>query len=442
MLSHVRPIRLVPLAFLLVIGLGVSLLSLPWSTVSGERAPLIVSLFTSVSAVCVTGLTVVDTATYWSRFGQVVIMLLIQVGGLGVMTLAAAIVLSFRQRLRMRTREALATESRAVPGLRMGNIVGRIVVLTVFVEAAVSMILTARFFFHYDQPLGEAAFNGTFHAISAFNNAGFALFSDNLVGFVGDSFILLPIAAAVIIGGLGFLVCMELVERGNRPGGWSMLTRVTVVVTLVLLTLGTVLILAAEFGNPKTLGALPVNQRWSAGFFTAVMPRTAGFNVVDVASLQPESLYSTTVQMFIGGGSGGTAGGIKVTTAGVLAAIVWAEIRGRQDVVIGRRQVPRAIQRQALAVAVLAAAILVVASATLLRLSDFSAAAVAFEAVSAFATVGLSTGITAEFSDPAQMVLIVLMYVGRIGPLVFASALAFREGTSKIRVPEERMTIG
>jgi trk system potassium uptake protein TrkH len=290
--------------------------------------------------------------------------------------------------------------------------------------------------------LGTAAYQGVFHAISAFNNAGFSLNVDSLVRYVADPLILLPIAVAVIVGGLGFPVVFELTKAWRRPRTWSVTTRIAVIVTAVLLAVGTVMMLFLERRNAATLGELPGGTRLLTAFFTAVMPRTAGFNTIDVGAMTPEGLLFTDLLMFIGGGSAGTAGGIKVTTFGLLAFVLWAEIRGERRVDVGLRQVPADNQRQALAVVVLGMALTSVATFVMLDLTPYSLDAVLFESVSALSTVGLSTGITADLPAEAKWVTIVLMYVGRLGPLTLASALALRQRQRRYERPMERVTIG
>ena len=421
---------------------GTALLSLPLATASGARAPLVDALFTAVSAVCVTGLVTVDTGSYWSGFGQVVVLLLIQAGGLGIMTLATLLALLLRHRLGLRARLVAQTETKTLTSADVRRVVRRVVAFSLGCEAVVAVVLAARFAASYDEPVGEALYDGVFHAISAFNNAGFSTNADSLVGYAGDPLVLGVVCLAVVVGGLGFPVVFELVRAWRRPSTWSVLTRITVWVTAVLLVAGTLGVLVAEARNPATLGALPAEDRVLGAITASVMARTAGFNSVDIGSLQPSTLFLTDVLMFIGGGSAGTAGGIKVTTFGLLAFVVWAEVRGEPGVVVGRRRVPASTQRQALSVALLGVALAVTGTSLLLDLSGVGLDAALFEAVSAFATVGLSTGITADLPAGAQLVLVALMLAGRVGPLTLATALALRERTRRTQYPEERTIVG
>lgn len=421
---------------------GTALLALPIATRSGHGPGFIDALFTATSAVCVTGLVTVDTGTFWSPFGQGVIVTLIQVGGLGIMTLATIIALLISRRLGLRTKLLAQAETRTLSLRDVRAVVARIALFSLISEAVVAVILTTRFAITYDEAPGRAIYDGVFHSISAFNNAGFSLNSDSLMRYVADPWISLSIAAAVIAGGLGFPVVFELVTQWSRPRDWSILTKTVVVSSTVLLVGGSAILTATEFTNPETLGPLSTPAKLLAGFFAAVMPRTAGFNSIDVSAMRPESLFATDALMFIGGGSASTAGGIKVTTLGLLAFIVWAEVRGDPSVNMGRRQVPTRNQRQALAIVLLAAGTVSSATFALLAISDHGLERILFEVISALSTVGLSTGITDDLPPVGQLILVALMFVGRIGPLTLASALALREHGRRYELPEERITVG
>ncbi|MGY1719505.1 TrkH family potassium uptake protein [Blastococcus sp. SYSU DS0552] len=437
-----HPGRVIAGAFLLAIAVGTALLSLPLATPGPGRADLLTALFHATSAVCVTGLVTVDTSTYWSGFGQAVILGLIQAGGLGIMTLASLVALLLSRRLGLRARLIAQAETKSLSAADVRRVIVRVVLFSLACEAVAAAMLTTRFALGYDQPAPAALYNGVFHAISAFNNAGFGLHADSLVRYVGDPWVSLTIAAAVIVGGLGFPVVFELVRSWRRPRTWSVLTRITVIVTAALLVVGTAGYLLAEWRNPRTLGPLGFGDTVMAAFVAGVMPRTAGFNNLDISALQPETLLLTDALMFIGGGSAGTAGGIKVTTFGLLAYVLWAELRGDVDVEVGRRRVPPTNQRQALAVALLGIGVVTVATFVMEALTDFSFEQVLFETVSAFSTVGLSTGITAALPPGAQLLVVLLMFVGRIGPLTLASGLALRDRARPYQLPEERTIVG
>jgi potassium uptake TrkH family protein len=427
--------------FAVALAFGTVLLWLPVSRSGPGGAPLITALFTATSALCVTGLITVDTPTYWSGFGQSVILALIQVGGFGIMTMASLLGLLVSRRLGLRTRITAAAETKSLDLGDVRRVLLGVLSITVFFETTVAAVLTLRWTLGYGEPIGRALYLGVFHSVSSFNNAGFALFSDNLMGFVADPWILLPIALSVIAGGLGFPVVMELL-RELRPRKWSLHTKLTVGMTVVLLLGGTAFITAGEWGNPATVGDFTADRKLLAGFFHAVMPRTAGFNAWDYAEVTDGTLLGTIVLMFIGGGSAGTAGGIKVTTFVVLFFAILAEVRGERAVNAFDRRIEPRTQRQALTVALLAVAAVMAATLLLIELTDHTLASTLFEATSAFATVGLSTGITASLPGSAQLVLVVLMFLGRLGPITLVSALALRERHRRYQLPEGRPIIG
>ena len=428
--------------FGLAVLVGTLLLMLPVARTGTAWTDPVTALFTSTSAVCVTGLVVVDTGTYWSTFGEVVILALIQVGGLGTMTLASLLGLAISRRLGLRARVTAAAETKAVGLGDVRGVVLGVAHTSLVVEAAVAVVLGLRFWAAYDVSPGRAAYLGVFHSVSAFNNAGFALWPDSLVRFATDPWICLPIAASVIVGGIGFPVILELRKRLRTPRAWSMHTKMTLWATGVLLVLGTVVITANEWRNPATLGQLDTPGRLLAGFFQAVMPRTAGFNSVDTGAMYEGSLLVTVVLMFIGGGSAGTAGGIKVTTFVLLFFVIWAEVRGERDVQAFERRIGERVVRQALTVALLSVGLVVAATVVLVEITRMSTHLVLFEVVSAFATVGLSTGITADVGTAGHLVLVLLMFVGRLGPITLVSALALRERQRLYHHPEGRPLIG
>jgi potassium uptake TrkH family protein len=437
-----HPAQVVVTGFVAVITIGTLLLSLPQATTSAGSASTLDALVTSTSAVCVTGLVIVDTSAHWSTFGEVIILALVQVGGLGLMTLGTLFAILLSGRLGLRARLAAQAETKTLQITDVRQVVRRIVLFSLGCEVLVALALTARLMLGYGEPFGRAVYLGVFHSVSAFNNAGFALWSDSLVRFATDPWICLTICAAVIVGGLGFPVVFELARNWRRPRTWSVLTRITLGTTAVLLVGGTVVLTASEWDNPGTLGRLPGPARWLAGLLAAVMPRSGGFNSIDVSQMRSESWLVTDALMFIGGGSAGTAGGIKVTTFGLLAFVLWAEMRGETRVNVGHRRLAEATQRQAIAIVLLSVGLVASATFALLALTSHSLDAVLFETISAFATVGLSTGITADLPPAGHLLLVVLMFIGRTGPLTLATALALRERTRRYELPEERPIVG
>lgn len=437
-----HPARIVPIAFLAVIVVGTLLLLLPAATTDPDRARFLPAAFTSVSAVCVTGLTTVDTATYWSPFGQVVILVLIQVGGFGIMTLATLLGLLVGGRLRLRDSLVARTETHTVNIGEVGTVLRRVAVTMLTFEAAIAVVLTGRFRAEYDDNWAAALWHGLFHSVSAFNNAGFALYSDNLIGFIDDAWIAFPICVAIIAGGIGFPVLAELRQRALHPRSWTVHTRITVGGSAILLVIGTVGFTAFEWSNPGTLGPLSPWGKTIAGITGGVVPRTAGFNSVDYGQITPETLAINYVLMFVGGGSAGTAGGIKVTTFFLLAYVIWSEVRGEPDTKVAHRRIGNATQRQALTLALLALGVVAIGTMIILVLTDYALDVVLFESISAFATVGLSTGITPTLPAGAQLTLMALMFIGRVGTITVASALALKTRHRHYRLPEERPIVG
>ena len=437
-----NPVRLLPIAFLAVILLGAALLMLPISRTAPDAEIVMPALFTAVSAVCVTGLITVDTPTFWTPFGQGVILTLIQVGGFGIMTLSTLLALLVRRRLGLWTQLVAASESHT---LNLGDVRGvlvRVAKIMFTAEAVVALALTLRFWVGYDHHPLSAAWLGLFHAVSAFNNAGFSVFSDSMIGFAGDPWIILPICLAVIIGGLGFPVLIELLRGAKLKRAWTVHARLTIFGTLALLVVGFLAFAAFEWNRPETIGALPLGEKLLGVFGLSVFPRTAGFNNIDYALASSETLLATDVLMFIGGGSAGTAGGIKVTTFLVLAFAIWTEVRGHDQVTVGARSISSAVMRQALSVALLGIAAVVLGTVALLVLTDHPFEMVLFESISAFATVGLSMGITGDLPVIGEIVLMALMFVGRVGTITVATALALHTAGRLFRLPEERPVIG
>lgn len=434
-----HPARVVPLAFLITILIGTGLLMLPIARADAVATPWLTALFTSVSAVCVTGLVTVDTGTYWSSFGQWVIMALFQIGGFGMMTAATLLGLMVNRSFRLRTR---LTATHAVG---IGDITGLaklVLFVTVIVELVVALTLMLRLRLGYELPWTDAAWSGLFHAISAFNNAGFSIHADGLMRYASDSVILAPIMLAIVIGGLGFPVLHDLRRRYASPHHWSIHTKLTLVGTAVLLIGGTVLLLGFEWSNPRTLGPMPAGDKLLSAIFASVSARTAGFNSIDIGGLTHESLGLHYFLMFIGGGSAGTAGGVKVGTAMILVMLVIAEIRGRMDTEAFGRRISHSAQRQAITVLVLSSAVVVLGTVFILHTTDIPTDRVIFEVISAFATVGLSTGITTELPESAQLMLVLLMYVGRVGTITLAASLALGEHRMPYRYPEEHPVVG
>lgn len=437
-----RPARLVPLAFLIAIAAGSALLMLPAARSGEGSASALTAIFTAVSAVCVTGLEAVDTSTYWSPFGQAVILALIQLGGFGMMTAATLLGLMINHSLRLRSKLIVQAEMHALVLGDVLSVARLVLVVTVIAESCIAALLIARLHFGHELDLAAAAWSGVFHAVSAFNNAGFSIHAGNLARFAGDAWVLLPVMAAIVIGGIGFPVLHDLRAHWREPQHWSLHTRLTLAGTAILLLAGMLGVLAFEWSNAATLGALSLPRKLLAAAFASVSARTAGFSTVDMGALTQESWALHYLLMFVGGGSAGTAGGVKVGTVMVLVLMVLAEIRGRSDAEAFGRRAGFPMQRQAITVLVLGSMLVVLGTLVLLQASDFSLGPVTFEVISAFGTVGLSTGITAELPPAAQLMLCVLMYAGRVGTITLAAALALNASVRPYRYPEEYVIVG
>ena len=440
MLRH--PAQYVVLAFAGASLVGGVLLRLPIASEGGQTTSFVTALFTATSAVCVTGLAVVDTAGHWSTFGELVILGLIQIGGFGIIALSSLLVAVLARRLGLRQRLIAVAETGALDMSDVRRLLLAVAKLTFVVELVVATLLTVRFATEHGEPIGRAAYLGVFHSISSFNNAGFALWADNLIGFQRDSLVLIVIGLSIVIGGLGLPVWSQLGRHRLQAHRWSLHAKLTLSTTAVLIVAGWALFAWFEWTNPDTLGELSIWDSTINSFFHSVTPRTAGFNSVDIASLREPSRLLTEVLMFIGGGSASTAGGIKVTTFAVLGWVMWAEVRGDPDVVVFERRIPQGAQRQALTVALLAVGVIVGATMLLLATSPLSRSDLMFEVISALATVGLSANLTPLLSTTSQLLIIALMIIGRVGPITLFAALVLRERDRLYRHPEERPIIG
>ena len=437
------PAVILLVGFALLIGLGSVLLSLPIATASGTWTDPLVAFFTATSAVCVTGLVLVDTGTYWSPFGQGVILALIQIGGFGFMagsTLVLFLLVGRRTGLRDRLLAQASTGERALGGVT--TVVRRVAIFTVIAEAAGAIILSLAFLARGEQPL-HATILGAFHSISAFNNAGFDIMGEfrSLTGFANDPLVLVPIALLIILGSLGFAIVGDVVSKRS----WTRLaleTKVVVLTSAGLLVGGTVLIGVFEWSNPATLGALDAPDRVVNAFFMSATARTAGFNSVPMNGLLEISLLLLIPIMFIGGASGSTAGGIKVNTFTVLWIAILAAARGEPSATAFGRRIPHVLVYRAIAVALLSVAVVFAVTLALELTSQGRLIDRAFEAVSALATVGLSTGITPMLPVPAQVLLAGAMFAGRLGPLTLVLALTARSRPVSHRPAVETMRIG
>ena len=438
--ARTSPARLPLLVFAAIISVFTGLLSLPAATASGTRAPFVDALFTAVSAVCVTGLTTVSTADYWSDFGQAVIITGVKMGGLGVMTLASILGLAVSRRIGLTQRMLAASETHTRLG-EVGSLVRAVVVASLAVELTVFLILVPRFL-SLGESVGEAVWQSLFMAISVFNNAGFVILDDGLAPFVGDWWMILPIILGGAIGALGFPVILNVTDRWRRLHHLSLHTKLTLMTYGVLAVGGSVVFALTEWRNAATLGGLPVADRVLASLLSGVNTRSSGLSAIDVGAMEDTTWLVHDALMFVGGGSASTAGGIKVTTFAVLVLAIVAEARGDRDAEAFGRRIGTTTVRLAVAVAFLGATLVGAGSLALLALTDHHLELVLFEAISAFATVGLSTGITPGLPDGAKYVLAALMFAGRLGTITLAGALALRHRRRVIRMPSEPPIVG
>ncbi|MGH2453740.1 MAG: TrkH family potassium uptake protein [bacterium] len=432
------PAQTILLGFASIILMGAALLSLPAASADGRPTAPLDALFTATSATCVAGLVVLDTATHFTLFGQLVILLLIQVGGFGYMTASILLALLLGRRIGLRERVVLA-ESQNIYAI--GGVVRftrLIVLVTLAIEGIGAVLLSARWM----PDLGlRGAYWGIFHAISAFNNAGFDVTGGfaSLTGYVTDVPVNLIIAALLISGGLGFGVLVDLSHGLRRL---TLHSKIVLAATVGLIGVGTAAVLLFEFGSAKTLGGLSWPGKVLAAFFQAVTPRTAGFNTVDIGALREPTLMVLVVLMFIGASPGGTGGGIKTTTFIAPLAVILALLRGSPEPVLFKRRLPPSVVYKAVTIALLAVAF-VVTMAILLSLSERIAILPAlFEVVSAFGTVGLSTGITPSLSALGKVIIILTVYTGRVGLLTLAFGLTRRQRPPRFHYLEQAIYVG
>ncbi|MBI4264171.1 MAG: Trk family potassium uptake protein [Acidobacteria bacterium] len=419
-----------------------------WLPISAAREPLslVDAFFTSTSAVCVTGLIVVDTPVDLSTFGQLVVLLLIQIGGLGYMSITTVVAVALGKTLTMHERLTLQEALNVQTKEGLVRFVFSVFKLTLVFELVGAAVLTARWLGEMGAP--RAMYYALFHSVSAFNNAGFALFSDSLMGFRGDRLVNLVVIGLLVAGGIGFVVLTEL-------GAWRRTRRLSVHTSLVLgmtsalIVLATVVILVLESGNPRTLAGLEPGERLLAALFQAITPRTAGFNTLDIGAMTPASQFFLMILMFIGAAPGGTGGGVKITTFAITVAALWATVRGMEEASIFKRRLAPALVARAFFIALIAFLALNGVAALLLVIEGRELLPTLFETTSAFGTVGLSMGeggapvsLSGHFSDAGKLLIVAMIFMGRVGPLTLAVAIARRGTPARIRYPEGKVLVG
>jgi trk system potassium uptake protein TrkH len=439
------PAQLLAISIAGLIVAGTLLLSLPGAA-TGERLSLVNAFFTSTSAVCVTGLIVVDTAADLSIFGQIVVLLLIQAGGLGYMAITTVVAVAIGKQLTVHERITLqeALNVQTMDGLI--RFVLTVFKLTLAFELVGAVVLGLRWM--GEMGAARAFYFGVFHAVSAFNNAGFALFPDSLMRYRDDPVVNLTVLTLIVCGGLGFVVLTEL-GRLRKSRRLSVHTRLVLGLSAALVVGTTLAIFVLEQRNPLTLGNLSVPQGLLAAFFQAVTPRTAGFNTLDIGAMTPPALFLLMVLMFIGAAPGGTGGGIKVTTFGITIAALWATVRGGQDAAIFKRRLSPELIARAFFISLIAFLAVNGVAALLLITEERQLLPTLFETISAAGTVGLSTGeggapisLTGHFSPLGKLLVVATMYMGRLGPLTLAIAVARRGAPPRVRYPEGKILVG
>lgn len=455
-LSKLSATQLIAAAFTALILLGTFLLMLPAASKAGTVTNFFDALFTATSAVTVTGLTTLDSETHWSTTGHVILALLIQIGGFGIIGFATLVGFLIEGRVSLKNRISATSESSATKQPDIRTLLTNIAKLMLFFQLVLFLFLAIRFFMEYGYSFEKALAHGGFHAISAFNQAGFSLYTDSLMGFANDGWIIAPVFLISTLAGFGFPVMAELRDRlklkayqlvgktadYTMPAQWSLNSRIILWASLFLLFVGAVGIAISEWNNPGTLGAMDPIQKIMASIFTSSMPRSTGLNMIETSAMYASTWLGIDIMMFIGGASASTAGGIKIGTAVVLLYIVYTEIRGDAAVNVGNRRLPRSMQRQALTIVTLYIFVVIGAVFLLRFTTNFSLDELVFEVISAAGTVGLSTGITANLPDHAKFLLSLLMLFGRLGPIVVATSLALRKTKRHFELPKERPLIG
>lgn len=441
--AHLTYARFIGIGFLTLILFGAFLLTLPISSRTGEWSPFVNSLFTSTSATCVTGLVVYDTFSHWSLFGQIVIISLIQIGGIGFMTIVTMVSMFIRRQIGLRERQILM---QSAGNTEMGGTVRliiRMVKMTLICEGIGTFLLAIRFC--PEMGFAEGLYNAVFHAVSAFCNAGFDLMGkygqfSSLTRYAGDPLVVLTICSLIIVGGLGFLVLNDLMTCRFSLKKIHLNSKIVLCTTAVLLVGGTTLLFLFE--NDKLLAGMSFGKKFLISFFQAVTPRTAGFNVVEISAMSESSSLLSIVLMFIGGSPGSTAGGIKTTTVFVLTMAIIASAHHRIEISVFKRKLETYVVRQACAVASVYMFAVIASTLAICAMLPFSMKDVLFEVVSAIGTVGMTTGITPLLNTASKLIIILLMFGGRIGVLSFMLMFAERNPGLQAERPVEKILIG
>jgi Trk-type K+ transport system membrane component len=455
-LSKLSATQSIALAFTVLILIGTGLLMMPMSSASGQATNFFDAIFNATSAITVTGLASVDTGTHWSTSGHTVLAVLVQIGGFGIIGFATLVGYLIEGKISLKSRISVFAESSATKQPDAKTLLKNIAKMMILFQAVLFAVLAFRLYTEYGYSLEKALSHGGFHALMTFNQAGFALYTDSMMGFAKDPWIIVSIFIFATLASFGFPVLAEIRDRlklkvmsvfGKQadyqmPTQWSLNSRIVLWASLVLILLGALGIAVGEWTNPATLGSLDPFQKVLASFFTSSMTRSTGLNSIDTAAMDPGTWIGMNILMFIGGASASTAGGIKIGTAVILFYIVLTEIRGDAAVNVGNRRLPRSMQRQALTILTIYSLVIIGALLFLRFTTKFSTDELLFEIISAAGTVGLSTGISAELPEYGKFMLSLLMLFGRLGPIVVATSLAIRRTKRHFEYPRESPLIG
>lgn len=438
-----KPVQILALGFAALILVGTIILMLPISSSNGRTTSFLDALFTATSATCVTGLVVVDTGTYWSTFGQIIIMLLVQIGGLGFMTFSTLIAILLGKRVGLRERLIMKEAYNTFNIQGLVKLVIYVLIITFTIEGVGAIILSTQFARVYD--FGTAIYYGIFHSISSFCNAGFNLFGNfsGYTGYVTNPVVSLTAAFLIVIGGLGFFVIAEIIDHKKRRK-YSLHTKVVVVTTIFLIVVGSILFFIFEYNNSKTFGELSIIDKIIASIVASVAPRTAGISTVSTANMTIASQFLIVILMFIGASPGSTGGGIKTTTMVILFMTIGSLINGREDTEIFKKRINKSSVFRAIAITFISFTLVAVVTMILSVTENGSFMEVLFEATSAFGTVGLTLGLTPALTPIGKIAIIITMYAGRLGPLTLVLAFIYKQKISNtsIRYPEDKIIVG
>lgn len=436
---RLTPSQIMVAGFMLIIAIGTMLLTLPFAS-TGDPISLIDALFAATSATTVTGLVTLETGTQFTWYGQLIILVLIQVGGIGFMTMATLFALIMRRRISLRDRLILQTAMNQVSMEGIVRLIRKVILYSFVIESIAAIILCIRW--STEMPFGRAAYYGVFHSISIFNNAGFELFGTSLIGYTDDIVVNVVAMVLIVMGGLGFIVISDVLEF-KKTGKLALQSKVVLSMSAYLIVIGAIVIFILEFSNSSTLGSQHLGGKVLASFFQSVTPRSAGASTVNLGDLREVTQFFIIALMFIGASPGSAGGGIKTTTFAILIAAIIAAIRGRRDIVLFRHRLPQETIFKAVTMTLLALFLIILVSVTLSVIEPTDHfLLILFEVTSAFSTVGLSLGLTPDLTSVGKLLIVLMMFIGRVGPLTLAFALGRKSEKELYRHPEGKLMIG